>query len=91
MPTNVLMKSKVVLSRDELADVLESLATKIRDGQMTLSGGGTAVTLDLPTVMRVETEVKDSVKPKRTTRELEIEIEWRVDETGQPLSDPKAA
>lgn len=91
MPSNVLMKSKLTLSREELAEVLESLAAKIRDGRMTLSGGGNTVTLDLPAAMRVDTEVKDSVKPNRITRELEIEIEWRVDETGQPVGDAGTA
>lgn len=89
MPTNVLIKSKAVMSRDELADLLESFATKIRTGQMTLGDGAADLDIALPETLRVETEVKDSVKPTRTTRELEIEVEWRVDAEGNPTGEQR--
>ena len=89
MATNVLIKSKSDMSRDQLADLLESFAAKIRTGQMTLGDGAGNVDITLPETLRVETEVKDSVKPTRTTRELEIEIEWRVDARGEPAESQR--
>lgn len=84
MPNNILIKSKAALNRDEVAGLLESFAVTIRAGRMTLGDGAGNVIINLPETLRVETEVKDSAKPGRTTRELEIEIKWTVDEQGEP-------
>ncbi|EEB63304.1 amphi-Trp domain-containing protein [Corynebacterium amycolatum] len=43
------MKSKTSFSRDELADLLETLTARIRAGEMTLDTGESAVTTTMPT------------------------------------------
>ena len=86
--SNVLIKTKSLLTREELADLLEELAAKIREGQATLSGAGGGVQLGLPEALQVDVQVKDSAKPSKIKRELEIEIEWVVDAVGNPVQEP---
>lgn len=88
-----LMKSKAKLNHEELADLLESIAERVRAGSLTLGDGPNAVAMDLPEDFRVSMEVEDSANRDRTriTRELEIEIEWRVDADGAPIVEPGPA
>lgn len=83
--STVVMKSKDVRTRDELADLLQSLAERIRSGRVVLNQGATDVELELPASVHVDLEVTDSAKPSRTKRELEIEVWWEIDETGRPV------
>lgn len=85
-----LLKSKARFTRDELADLLESLATRIRAGELTLGEGGGAVELDLPEVFTVEMEVEDSGK-RVLKRELELEIEWPIEADGTPVKKDSPA
>ncbi|HZK04418.1 MAG TPA: amphi-Trp domain-containing protein [Actinomycetaceae bacterium] len=87
MVGKVLLKAKSALTRDELADLLIGLADKIQNGRVTLSDGANTVDMQLPESLKVDIEVEDDVKPARIKRQLEIEIEWRVDEAGQPALD----
>lgn len=80
-------KSKAELSRDELADLFQTFADRIREGRLTLSQGAQEVEIGLPTGFRVDLEVEDEAKRDRRVRELEIEISWNVDDTGQPTED----
>ncbi len=83
-----LVKSKANFSLDELAGLLESMAKRIRAGDMTLGAGDAAVTMDMPTVFHTTMEVTDSRKRAGIERELELEITWTVDEDGNPVDKP---
>lgn len=80
-----LVKSKASFSRDELADLLETLAARIRAGEMTLGTGESTVTMTMPTSFNTTMEVVDSRKRAGIERELELEIDWMVDEAGEPV------
>lgn len=80
-------KSKADLTRDELANLFQTFAERIRAGRLTLSQGAQEVELALPNGFRVELELEDEAKRDRRVRELEIEIKWTVDDTGQPAED----
>ncbi len=86
--SNVLIKSGSVLTRAELADLLDGLAAKIREGQVTLSSATGSVDLQLPEALKVDVKVEESHKTSRIKRELEIEIEWLVDDGGNPVEEP---
>ena len=86
-----LVKSKASFNRDELADLLETLAARIRAGEMTLGTGESAVTMTMPTSFNTTMEVVDSRKRAGIERELELEIDWMVDEAGEPVEKPGPA
>lgn len=88
MSSTKLVKSKDVLGREELADLLELLATRVREGQLTFELGAEEVAIALPEAMRVDVEVSDKTKPKRRSRKLEIELKWEIDEAGEPVETP---
>lgn len=79
-----LLQSKDKLTRDELAELLEIIAGRIRRGELTLGGGKDSVKMVLPDKFRVKIGIKDAAK-KQAQRELEIEMKWRVDELGTPM------
>lgn len=85
------MKSKTSFNRDELADLLETLAARIRAGEMTLGTGESAVTMTMPTLFNTTIEVVDSRKRTDIERGLELEIDWMVDEAGEPVEKPGPA
>lgn len=85
-----LVKSKASFNRDELADLLETLAARIRAGEMTLGTGESTVTMTMPTSFNTTMEV-DSRKRAGIERELELEIDWMVDEAGEPVEKPGPA
>lgn len=82
-----MLKSKGDFSREELAGFLENLAERVRAGDMTLGTGDNALTMDLPGTFRTTMEVTDSRKRRGIERELEIEIDWYVDENGKPIAE----
>lgn len=86
-----LVKSKTSFSRDELADLLETLAARIRAGEITLGTGESAVTMTMSTSFNTTIEVVDSRKRTGIERELELEIDWMVDEAGEPVEKPGPA
>lgn len=89
--TGKLLKSKAPFTRDELADLLEDLAARIRDGELTLGQGTGQVSMDLPQTFTVEMEVQNTGK-RVLRRELELEIEWPIEADGTPLErhDPRS-
>lgn len=90
MSSTKLVKSKDALGREELADLLDLLATRVREGQLTFELGTEEVVIALPESTRVDLEVVDKVKRKRRSRKLEIELGWEIDEAGEP-TEPAAA
>lgn len=89
--TRTLIKSKDTRSREELADLLQALSERIRDGSMSLTQAGDTIDVALPQALRVDIEVTDSRKPGRIKREVEIEMWWQVDDAGQPVEDAKSS
>lgn len=79
-----LLKSKTYFSRDQLADLFESLATRIRAGDITLGAGESALAMELPGTFRTTMEVTDAQKRRGIERELELEMKWYVDDNGAP-------
>lgn len=88
MVSTRLVKSKETRSRAELADFLEHLASRVREGNLLFHQGAEDLAVALPEALRVDVEVVDSVKPSRRKRELEIEIWWEIDEGGAPVETP---
>lgn len=92
MTTTKLLTTTQVLDRDGLADLLTTLAERIRGGQVVLAGGADSLTLDLPPQLDVDIEVTSKPKTLGTKMQLEIEIEWYEGGEGGPaaltLPDP---
>lgn len=86
-----LVKSKANFSPNELADLLENIAARVRAGELTLGSGDTAVTLPMPPSFKTTLEVTDSPKRSGIERELELEIKWYVNEEGSPVDKPGPA
>ena len=80
-----LLKSKADFSREQLADLLENLATRIREGEMTIGTGDAALGMKLPGTIRTTMEVTDAQKRRGIERELELEMKWYVDDNGAPV------
>ncbi|WP_288749721.1 amphi-Trp domain-containing protein [uncultured Corynebacterium sp.] len=80
-----LLKSKTDFSRNQLADLFESLATRIRAGDITLDAGESALAMELPGTFRTTMEVTDAQKRRGIERELELEMKWYVDDNGAPV------
>ena len=78
-------KSKNDLTREDLADLFQTLADRASDGTITLASGAGQVQFELPDGCRVEIEVNDKPHRGGIERELELEISWQVDETGAPI------
>lgn len=86
MTDKSVFKSKNEISRDELVDLFQSLADRASEGTLTLTAAGDPVTFDFPDGCLVEIEVADKPIPSGGfERELELDISWRVDETGVPV------
>ncbi|MDZ3745116.1 amphi-Trp domain-containing protein [Pseudoglutamicibacter cumminsii] len=84
------IKAKETMSREQLANLLEGLAARIRTGEATVSDGLTAETLQLPHTLKVELEAKDVTRRSgRIKREFEFEMEWYVDANGHPEQGTK--
>lgn len=75
-PSTRLVKSSQVMTRNELADLLEGLAARIRDGAVSLTSGPDTTTLEIPERVNVDVEATSAEKPRGTKLELEIEIDW---------------
>lgn len=80
-----LLKSKSQFSRDQLADLFESLASRIRAGEITLGSGESALQMEWPGAFHTTMEITDSRKRRGIERELELEISWYVDDNGVPV------
>lgn len=77
---NVLFRSEEWKARRSAAALLRDLADKLEEGEVTLRRGEEEVTLMLPDTVELEIEVTEKVKEHKTEQELEIEIEWTVEQ-----------
>lgn len=80
-----LLKSKDTYSREALADLLATLADRIRSGTVTFDQAGSSVELAVPESVRLDIEIKDVPKPTGVKHELELEMSWVTDADGEPI------
>ncbi|MGA7277010.1 MAG: amphi-Trp domain-containing protein [Desulfocapsaceae bacterium] len=74
----VLFKNEEKMSRAEAAQLLRTVADKIEQGKVVLKRGKSEVKLVLPAALEVEVKAEKEVGRSKTTKKLEIELEWRV-------------
>lgn len=77
-------ESQDTVSRDELAELFETLAQRIRSGSVTLVTQ--QVDVQLPDALKLKLQVEHSVKRSDTRRELELEMGWDVHDDGTPVA-----
>lgn len=74
----ILFKSEEKMSAQEAAKLLRTIADKIDKGKVVLARGGKETILKIPGMVEVEIKAETETGRKKTTKKLEIEIEWRV-------------
>ena len=84
----VLFKSEEKMSAREAAELLRIIADKIDKGKMVLAQGGKETILKVPSRVEVEIKAEKETGRRKTTKKLEIEIEWRVggSDKGAPVT-----
>ncbi|MBB1030251.1 amphi-Trp domain-containing protein [Dietzia sp. SLG310A2-38A2] len=79
-----LLRSKDTYSREAVADLLATLAERIRSGTVTFDQDGNSLDIEVPDTVRLDIEIKDTPKDSGTKRELELELWWITGADGQP-------
>lgn len=74
----VLFKSEEKMSTTQAAQLLRTIAEKVEAGKVSLIQGKNETTLKIPDRVEVELKAEKEVGRKKTTKKLEIEIEWVV-------------
>ena len=74
----VLFKTEEKMSRNEVAELLRTLAGKIETGKVILQQGTEEVKLKIPEHVELEVKAEKEVGRRRTKKKLELEIEWLV-------------
>jgi len=83
---NILFKAQEWKSRQSAAAFLRELAEKLDAGTVTLRRGEEEVVFSLPETLELDIELTEKVKPNKTDRELEIEIEWTEQQVEGPVT-----
>lgn len=81
----ILFKSEEKMSAREAARLLRTIADKIDKGKVVLARGGKETTLKVPGRVEVEIKAEKETGRRKTTKKLEIEIEWRVGGGGKTV------
>ena len=74
----ILFKSEEKMSSKEAANILRTIANKIEKGTVTLAQGNKETSLKSPQRVEVELKAEKETGRRKTTKKLEIEIEWVV-------------
>ncbi len=74
----VLFKNEEKMSRQDAAALLRTIADKLDKGKITLTQGTKVVELKIPGRVEIELKAEKEVGKKKTTKKLEVEIEWLV-------------
>lgn len=74
----VLFKSEEKMTRQDALQLLRTIADKLEKGKLTLIQGNKEVELKIPNRVEVELKAEKEIGKKKTTKKLEIEIEWIV-------------
>ena len=72
----ILLKSEEKMSSKEAADLLREIADKVEKGRVILAQGNKETSLKVPQRVEVELKAEKETGRKKTTKKLEIEIEW---------------
>lgn len=80
----VLFKSEEKKSASDIAATLRLVADKIESGAITLTQGGEALELALPSSMTFEIKAEEEEGQTRTKRSLEFELEWTLGDEDKP-------
>ena len=78
------------LSRDEIADRLETFADDLRgDDPLDIDVGGTAVTINPPETVEFEVEIEDEGETigEDVERSVEVELEWMTQDDEEALPE----
>ena len=74
----VLFKSEEKMSSKQAAELLRTIADKLEKGKVVLAQGSKETELKVPQQVEVEIKAEKETGRKKTTKKLEIEIEWVV-------------
>ncbi len=74
----VLFKNEEKMSRQDAAALLRTIASKLDKGKIMLSQGSKDVVLKIPDRVEIEIKAEKETGKKKTTKKLEVEIEWLV-------------
>ncbi|WP_254768204.1 amphi-Trp domain-containing protein [Salinilacihabitans rarus] len=78
------------LSREEIADRLETFATNLRGSDpLEFELGDETATIDPPETVGFELELEDEPGDEGVERSLEIELEWLRGDDEEPLPEPE--
>ena len=73
----ILFKSEEKKTKSEIADILNRIADKIEQGNISLDNGAGSIDLQFPENMVLEIKVEEEINHK-TKHSFEIELEWTV-------------
>lgn len=79
----ILFKSEEKMSAKQAAKLLRTIADKIEKGKVVLTRGNKETILKIPARVEVEIKAEKETGRRKTTKKLEIEIEWRVGDSSQ--------
>lgn len=79
----ILFKSEEKMSLTEAANLLRKIADRMEKGKVILSQNKKKTSLKIPQKVEVELKAEKETGRKKTTKKLEIEIEWIVGSTAQ--------
>ncbi|MFW2366467.1 MAG: amphi-Trp domain-containing protein [Desulforhopalus sp.] len=79
----ILFKSEEKMSAKQAAKLLRTIADKVEKGKVVLTRGNKETILKIPARVEVEIKAEKESGRKKTTKKLEIEIEWRVGDSSQ--------
>lgn len=78
----ILFKSEEKMSSAEAAQMLRTIADKVENGKVVLTQGEKKTTLKIPGNVELELKAEKETGRRKTTKKLEIEIEWIVGGAG---------
>lgn len=79
------------MAREEIADVLETFASNLREsGSLEIELDDRMVTIDPPERVEFEVELEDEPDEDGVERSIEFELEWMRGENEDPLPEPEA-
>jgi amphi-Trp domain-containing protein len=77
VPEEVLFKTESKQDRNDVAEMLRTIASKVEAGEVTLRAGDQSVTLDVPTRPTFEVKVERETSATGPAElGLELELEW---------------
>ncbi len=79
----ILFKSEEKMTSKEAAELLHTIANKVERGKVVLVQGKNETRLKVPHQVEVQIKAEKETGRRKTTKKLEIEIEWVVGDAGK--------